>query len=1089
MIILLIMAFGLGYWLAKDSRPNAPIVRDDHSWLQRIINALVFTAQDEQGKTKSKATKEALQRVIDAGYKEQYGYVPDQATVPPASVYEPDQPAGSVAVASQPEYIQGPNLVQQTPVKQDLDNTSLLLYFGAFLFIASIGLFVAFSDLDGSLRTFLVGLVASAMYCFGFWLHSNKKKLEEVGLTFIGIGMSALPFVGLATYYYVYDEEFGPVIWVVTSIVTLVVYAFTLIRLRNTFISYMLIASIVSLFESAVSVIEAPSYYYVWMLIVVGIVLQFVSLTTKHLPELKDSSAQSSRVLVPLTLLSSFFIMGSDGTWQFAVSMLLAATYYAQQFFIVDKDKELYSMGSHSLLIGSIVVGAYSMNESMIDVSLSLLVITGIHSILMVAVNIKQGAIAQRFVDVALLTAGATVLVGLSDPLHLTIAFIVAMLLGAIVTVRTEREDSFTLTLIAWVIFSVVMGQVYPDVAISYFTQALLSLGFTLPLLALLHAKEIKLDHPNWLETVKVAIGSLHLISIFFAFLSGEYSVLSVSMVVTATCLMLVETLHERYWADLGVIYTLIPITYVLMVLGDDGLRAMPLFTWSVVATLLVNIFISMRHKLESARWVSAAGWLALPFALGVEEIGDFDLSANLQMWLYLAASIALSVSRAIARGRLLLSKKVSLASMEKGSSAAYETALAISTVVTVVLAFVSLGTVAESTLVIVLASVIMVAGGTIIEREPHYVALIPFLAQVALLRLLEPYDPSSWLVQHNNLVHVFVFLSSALATVTYLWITTVKQSDRNKVLIESIRDAAVTTAFIAPFSFVIFGEIVWAMPATLIVASLVSLHYQWGRGIGKREITGLVLLSGVFWLMYLNNISNVHIYTHMLAVTLGVYGYFRYLRKDEQTANNYWGYMFFIATLPLALNVIQNYENQELYSVWLLGESWLFFSLGYYLKAVFLRRLGMYAGLGSIFIVMYAFGVRNLQAYTHVLAAMLAVFGIMAERRKDQILANQYFGSMLAVATIPLALQTLEGTADSRLYGIWLLLENITFFLIGITVRNQLITKWGLYVSILVVLYELRDLGWAMLSVIALVLIGIGAYRALNQPDEPEDK
>ena len=85
------------------------------------------------------------------------------------------------------------------------------------------------------------------------------------------------------------------------------------------------------------------------------------------------------------------------------------------------------------------------------------------------------------------------------------------------------------------------------------------------------------------------------------------------------------------------------------------------------------------------------------------------------------------------------------------------------------------------------------------------------------------------------------------------------------------------------------------------------------------------------------------------------------------------------------------------------------------------------------------------------------------------------------------LILQTLGDVNDGRVYGIWLLLENILFFLIGITFRIQLITRWGLYVSVGVVLYELRDLGWAMLSILALVLIGVGAYRAMNQPDEPE--
>ena len=986
MFVLFIIAFGLGYWIGKGSSPNQPPQTYDQSqWLQRIINALVFTAQEEIEKTKSKAAQVALKRVIDAGYHEQYGYVPEQQVNNDSKVAT-DQLQANPTATPQPQavYAPGPNLVQRTPAKQDLDNTSLLLYFGAFLFITSIGLFVAFADFDGVLRTFLVGVVAVVMYSFGFWLHDNKKKLEEVGLTFVGIGMSALPFVGLASYYFVYDEQYGPAIWMVTSLFTALAYMLTLFRMRNTFISYMLIASIISLFESSVSIFEAPTYYYMWMLIVVGIFLHALSLIVSGLPALKDSSSQSARFLVPLTLLSSFMIVGSEGTWQLAISMLLGAAYYALQYFVVDKDKEFYAMGSHALVIGATAIGAFSVNESLNDVSAVLLMISVLHIAVIVAINLNH-AYSSRLMDIAILGAGAGVLVGLNDSLQLTLAVLVALALTIAIAIRTQREDSFVISLGLWVALSVIIGQVYPEESVTAGQQAALSFGFTLPLLLMLHLQSFSKLGTAWIDSVKVALISLHVVSLLFAFIHGEYSVLGVSLLIISVTLLLAESLRDRAWADLAVVYSLVPSIYVVVALSDDVLRALPLFTWSVVAGLIVNIFISMRHKLESARWASTAGWLALPFALGIEEIGAFDLSPDLQMWLYLATAIALSISRAIARGRIIVSRHVSLASMDRESSFSYETGLALATMIVVVLAFASTATVALSTLAIILAGIIMVAGGTIIEREAQYVGLIPFIAQISLLRLLEPYDSQSWLSEHQNLIHVYVFLSSIIAVSIYFWTVAARKFEGERGLIAAVREASLATVFVAPLSFIVFAQVVWAMPITLLIASAVLLHFVWLDQIGRKEAVGFLALSAVFWLMYLGGVENILAYGHVLAAVLGLYGYIRFTKQDEIVANTYWGYM-------------------------------------------------------------------------------------------------------LAVSTIPLALFALGNGTDAGIYGVWLLLENIVFFLIGITVRNQLITKWGLYASIATVLYQLRGLGWAMLSILALVLIGIGAYRAMNQPDDPVD-
>lgn len=989
MLYVLIFVFVLGYWIGKSgsSQPSSQY-NFQSNMLQRIINALVAVARKEITNAKSKETKEALQRVIDAGYIEQYGRAPDQA-LPPAAQSSVESGSQATISASSPgpqvqmeraSYQQGPNLVQQTPSQQALDNTSLLLYFGAFLFITSIGLFVAFAEVNGTLRALLVAVVVASMYSFGYWLHGAKKKLQQVGLTFIGIGMASLPFVGLAVYYYMLDEQFGAFVWFATSLASIGLYVLSLLKLRNSFVSYMLIASIVSLFMSSVSILDAPLYYYVWTLVVLGIVLQFLSLVVKQIPDLEDASAQSARLLVPLTLFASLFIVSSEGSGQLAVSLLLGALYYGLQYFQSETDKEYYALSAHALTVGAIGFGAFALSESLRDVSFALMATSLLHGALILAVRNVANVLYRRLCDVALITALSTIAISLVEPLNLLLAVISMIVLSTAVTVRTRRDDSFGLSIVFWVVLSLVLGQVYLHDSFTDMHQIYLSFGFTLPLIGLLFLRDWYKQQLSWHDTIMASIFALHVLAFGFAFAVGEYTVLIVSAVAIVNAIVLNESLRENVWSKLAVGYSLVPSLYVVYVLNDDYLRSLPLFTLSTVGALLVNILLALRYRIDAARWANAAGWIALPFALGIEEVGGLDLSANLQMWLYLAAGLALLTSRAIARGRLLLPKHTNLASLERERSVAYEIGLILTTVITMLLAFVSVVSVLESTLVIILAGVFLVAGGTVIERSPQYISITPIIVQVALLRLLEPYTSASWLSDSLMPEHAYVLTSSAVAIAMYAIISLSKHSGSPHFA--TLQQSILATTFIAPLSFIIFGQSIWVMPVTLLFAVAALLHYQWRQELRNRELIGYLGIVAVFWLMF-------------------------------------------------------------------------------------------------------EAGIENIQAYTHVLAALFALYGYIRHRHSDMIGANNYWGAMLGVATIPLALQALGGSENSDIYGILLLLENVMFLIIGVLANNRLITRWGLYFAVASVLYQLRGLGWAMLSLLALFIIGVGAWRAFQQSDD----
>lgn len=90
----------------------------------------------------------------------------------------------------------------------------------------------------------------------------------------------------------------------------------------------------------------------------------------------------------------------------------------------------------------------------------------------------------------------------------------------------------------------------------------------------------------------------------------------------------------------------------------------------------------------------------------------------------------------------------------------------------------------------------------------------------------------------------------------------------------------------------------------------------------------------------------------------------------------------------------------------------------------------------------------------------------------------------MLGTSTIPLILQAL-GSGSGEFLGLWLLLEQTGFFILGIIIHKPFVTRWGLYVAVGAVIYQLRDLGWAMIAVLSVFIIGIAIYRALKQPDD----
>jgi hypothetical protein len=210
-----------------------------------------------------------------------------------------------------------------------VDSVNTLLYFGVFLIIAGVGLFVGLSDYSGEVKTTAVGLMALLFYAAGLAMHDFVRRLRPAALAITAIGLICLPLTGTAAYAYVWHDA-GSSVWFATSLVSLVMYGFALWRIRQSLIGYMSVFMCLSLWLSVVSVLDAPLYFFGWAMILLGVLYLLAKKYLKLWDEVEQPLSVSAAVMVPAALVVTFlFGAGTISTANQAITVLLAAAFYA----------------------------------------------------------------------------------------------------------------------------------------------------------------------------------------------------------------------------------------------------------------------------------------------------------------------------------------------------------------------------------------------------------------------------------------------------------------------------------------------------------------------------------------------------------------------------------------------------------------------------------------------------------------------------------------------------------------------------------------------------------------------------------------
>lgn len=863
--------------------------------------------------------------------------------------------------------------IGSTPPKAkiQLDNTLLLLYFGAFLLVASVGLFVAIGGLSGLIRTIIVAITAAVLYVGGMWLYDNNQKLAQAGISFVGSGMIIAPLTGVAWYNLVSLKADGGIIWLLTSVVCIGLYASSYKRIKNDFVAYLLIGSLVSAVESSVLTLGLPTYGYAWGLVVLGIALQIIKRRRGLAPQLEVSTATSAELMVPLSVIGSAVLFPNFGSLQLAVTLILSGSYYALLSSWQGANRRNYSLAAQVSYLAALANLVYAYQHSLVAVGLSLIAASAVYAAV-IAVTRPQLITDFGLMDVSIATNLIAVLLCLSNGWSLVAGLAVGVLLAGVLWQKFNRDDALQ----AAGLLLISLPFVIALYATPHGLNSLLLLSLSAVVAIIIAAlvvdtivdKQYQLYYSSASGLYWAALAALLVPAIAL----GAGALVLVVALILASCVLLRRLSQHQAWLIGSSLVVFIPLVYLASTVGIGSHQ----FSLAVLAALVWNAALSLVTREALIRWLVVVSLSLAPLALGAGGLGWHWGPVGYSLG-YLAAMLACLLARAIARGKLLVSFKVPIASYYTQASQAYVVGYVTAGLASLFLSLYSdQSRLLTTALLAVMALVVLAV--VRIERQPEVLALLPLVLQLAIFSGLRPDLQQAGQVGVAALVLVVAAVASYL-TAGYLnkdQLAAARLVQRSSLYL-SYTGAALVFTQQAPSRL---------LAVSLFVAGCLTVYHNRARPQTERELSVGVCLAAVHWLLYLSGVHALQVHTHILAVFLAGYAYWR-------------------------------------------------------------SQLGDSAG------------------------------------------ARGYVQALFLVVTIPLALQSLGGAAGGN-YGLLLIAEQVAFMIVGTLLpaddRGQhFLLRWGLWTGLAAILFQLRGLGWAFLSLLAVIIIAVAVYRLQKTPHD----
>jgi len=264
-----------------------------------------------------------------------------------------DTPNEDIAITPVQELEEPVKVSDNNPLHQDIgdlwhnwysDNSiNLLLYLGAFLIVAAASIFVGFQwdTLSGIVKAVVLTALAAAFFVSGLWFQSIPK-IKTAGTTFIGIGSLLIPICGTGWYNFILkDLNFtGGAVWLTTSLVSLITYAYLAYRFKNRFFVYTSSLATISLSLAFINIAGLNKEMYILASMSGSFILLLGGLVARKTKEQKGLIGLpleiSANIVMPASLAYGLYAAvqaNSLFTIEAAAGVFVAALFYLVAYF------------------------------------------------------------------------------------------------------------------------------------------------------------------------------------------------------------------------------------------------------------------------------------------------------------------------------------------------------------------------------------------------------------------------------------------------------------------------------------------------------------------------------------------------------------------------------------------------------------------------------------------------------------------------------------------------------------------------------------------------------------------------------------
>lgn len=136
---------------------------------------------------------------------------------------------------------------------------------------------------------------------------------------------------------------------------------------------------------------------------------------------------------------------------------------------------------------------------------------------------------------------------------------------------------------------------------------------------------------------------------------------------------------------------------------------------------------------------------------------------------------------------------------------------------------------------------------------------------------------------------------------------------------------------------------------------------------------------------------------------------------------------------------------------------------------------------------VLINLGIKELLVFTHLWAVTFALMYMWRNDANDKANADNFLLLSLVSLSVPFGLQTLGNSGTAR--GWLFVIEHLGLMLLGMTIKNDKVMKWGLVVAVGGVIFQLRDLTFLLLGALGLTVIGIAIWLLNREGKKPGNK